>query len=58
MITLITLLISLLGYGAPADFNNLTEDELNERIAMSQQSNRDGGTAGEWDSTGVYAPTP
>jgi len=56
MITLITLLISLLGYGAPADFDNLTEDQLNERIAMSQQSNRDGGHGTDWDTPGVQTP--
>ena len=37
MITLITLLISLLGYGTPADFQNLTEVELNHEIEMVQE---------------------
>jgi len=53
MITLITLLISLFGYGTPADFNNLTEDQLNERITMSQQGNRDGGIGDPWEHPDV-----
>lgn len=48
MITLITLLISLLGYGTQTDFSHLTEDELNHKIEMAEQ-NADGGTTTEWD---------
>lgn len=48
MITLITLLISLLGYGTSADFSHLTEAELNHEIEMAEQ-NADGGTTTEWD---------
>ncbi|MEQ8624015.1 MAG: hypothetical protein RJQ00_04145 [Vicingaceae bacterium] len=46
MTTLITLLISLLGYGTPADYADYTEDQLNTEIAEAQ----DGGIAGEWDT--------
>lgn len=49
MITLITLLISILGYGSPADFSHLNEAELNDKIEMAQS---DGGTQG-WDFPGV-----
>jgi hypothetical protein len=58
MVTLITLLISLLGYGTSADFQDLTESQLHDQIGQAQVENTDGGTAGEWDSTGVYAPAP
>lgn len=44
MITLITLLISLLGYGSPVDFENFTEVELNNQIEMA-----DGGHGTDWE---------
>jgi len=54
MTSLITLLISLLGYGTPADFDQMTEIELNAAIAEAeQQSNADGGTWGDWDDASV-----
>ena len=54
MTTLITLLISLLGYGTPADFSTLTDAELQTQIEMAQA---DGGL-NDWESSGVYAPNP
>ncbi len=45
MTTLITILISILGYGNPTDFSNLTEAELNHQIELT--SNADGGF-GDW----------
>lgn len=61
MITLITLLISLLGYGTPAEFDHFTEPELYEQIDIAEQNNyensnqdgdqnSDGGVLGGWDS--------
>lgn len=47
MTTLITLLISLLGYGSPSDFSNMSEEELNHEIEMLQES--DGGGTSEWE---------
>lgn len=50
MTSLITLLISLLGYGTPADFDHMTENELNVAIQEAEaQQNTDGGTWGDWD---------
>lgn len=46
MTTLITLLISLLGYGSPADYENYTEDQLNYEIEMAQDSE---GGVHDWD---------
>ena len=51
MTSLITLLISLLGYGTPADYENYTEAELNHEIEMAQQEQaeeEDGGIVDEW----------
>jgi len=48
MITLITLLISLLGYGSPADYSTLTQAELNSEIELAQ-ANRDGGHGTDWE---------
>ncbi|MFT5667253.1 MAG: hypothetical protein ACI9DK_001442 [Vicingaceae bacterium] len=57
MTTLITLLISLLGYGTSADFSHMNETELNHEIEMAQ-ADADGGTAG-WDFPGVTSnPAP
>lgn len=53
MTSLITLLISLLGYGTPADFDNMSENELNQAIAEAQQQEEDGGTWGDWDDASV-----
>lgn len=49
MATLIALLISLLGYGTPSDFDGFTEDQLETEI----QNLQDGGTFGDWDVPGV-----
>ncbi|MFT6947670.1 MAG: hypothetical protein ACJARP_002097 [Vicingaceae bacterium] len=57
MTTLITLLISLLGYGTSADFSHMNETELNHEIEMAQ-ADADGGTEG-WDFPGVTSnPAP
>tara|TARA_B100000508_G_scaffold140457_1_gene141550 strand:+ start:2516 stop:2695 length:180 start_codon:yes stop_codon:yes gene_type:complete len=53
MTSLITLLISLLGYGTPADFDNMSENELNQAIAEAQQQEEDGGVWGDWDDASV-----
>lgn len=54
MTTLITLLISLLGYGTPADYADYSEDQLNTEIEMAQQNQvdneADGGILTDWDS--------
>lgn len=44
MIHLITLLISLLGYGTPEDFSNWTEEEITTEIQAQQD-----GRGGEWE---------
>jgi hypothetical protein len=36
MINLITILISLLGYGSPLDFKDYTESQLNNQIEQTQ----------------------
>tara|TARA_R110000868_G_scaffold307943_1_gene569529 strand:+ start:210 stop:395 length:186 start_codon:yes stop_codon:yes gene_type:complete len=46
MITLITLLISLLGYGSPADFSDMNESQLKHEIAMLEA---DGGVGSTWE---------
>ena len=47
MTTLITLLISLLGYGTPTDFDQYTEAELNQQIEMVQAAD---GNQADWDT--------
>ena len=47
MIHLITILISLLGYGAPDDFSNMTEAELQTEINTIQAD--EDGRGGDWD---------
>jgi|GEM_PF-3954515 len=47
MTSLITLLISLIGYGTPADFDHFTETELQDAIEYVE----DGGTWGDWDDS-------
>lgn len=50
MTALITLLISILGYGSPADYSNYSEDELRQEILVADQTNSVDGGAGslEW----------
>lgn len=52
MTTLITLLISLLGYGTPADYADYSEDQLTAEIETVQNSSTstDGGNNGGWDT--------
>lgn len=53
MTTLITLLISLLGYGTPADYADYSEDQLHTEIEMAQQNEEnneaDGGLGHGWE---------
>lgn len=49
MTTLITILISLLGYGTPADYADYTEAQLQEEINMIQESQEDGGLQEGWE---------
>ena len=57
MTTLITLLISLLGYGTPTDYADYSEDQLTMEIIEVQEEaqHADGGTNGGWD-TGQRTP--
>jgi hypothetical protein len=48
MTALITILISLLGYGTPAEFENLTEEQVKTEITLHQN---DGGV-GDLDIAG------
>ena len=59
MTALITLLISLLGYGTPEDYKDYSEDQLNEQIEYAESSSTtdDGGGTGGWDSDHVYSDT-
>lgn len=49
MISLITVLISLLGYGTPADYAGYTEAQLQQEITVAQAATNDGGGS-DWDS--------
>ncbi len=58
MAALITLLISLLGYGTPSDYDGYTEEQLNQEIAEAQETEtEDGGGWEEWNEPG-YTPEP
>lgn len=46
MTSLITILISLLGYGTPADYTNYSEAELETQIEVAQEKE---GIFDEWD---------
>lgn len=46
MTSLITILISLLGYGSPADFTDYTESQLQNEIEMTQEQE---GILGDWE---------
>lgn len=50
MTALITILISLLGYGTPSDYEGYTESQLQHEITLAEQTttNVDGG-AGQFD---------
>jgi len=56
METLIAILISLLGYGSPSDYEGYTEDQLNAEIqqAESTQTTTDDGTQSTTDDGGVF----
>lgn len=49
MTSLITILISLLGYGTPADFSHMTEAELQHEITVAEESNTQDGGWDDWD---------
>ena len=55
MTTLITLLISLLGYGSPAEYVDYSEDQLNTMIIEAEEATEsdDGGINGGWDTDQV-----
>lgn len=57
MLTLITLLISLLGYGTPSDYNGYTEAQLNQEIAEAEAAqstdSTDDGSGSDWDSPSI-----
>lgn len=61
MATLIALLISLLGYGTPSDFENYSEDQLQQEITILEEQNAasddDGGLGNVWDNPSVQTPT-
>lgn len=60
MATLIALLISLLGYGTPNDFEHYTQDELQTEITMLEDqndANSDHGNGADWDMPGVQTPS-
>lgn len=46
MTALITILISLLGYGNPSDYTDYTEAQLQHEITLAEESNLDGGAGG------------
>ena len=49
MTALITILISLLGYGSPSDYDGYTEEQLQQEIAIAEaENNVDGGQEMEW----------
>jgi len=60
MTTLITLLISLLGYGSPADYTDYTEAQLITEIETVQNNQNtsapedDGGGWDIWDEAGHH----
>lgn len=61
MLSLITILISLVGYGTPTDYTGYTEAQLNQEIAEAQaaQSTTEDGTeqtdggGGDWDQPSI-----
>lgn len=56
MATLIALLISLLGYGTPAEFEQYTEAELEAGIEYLQDNAQaDGGNGIGWDTPEVVS---
>lgn len=58
MAALIALLISLLGYGTPSDYDGYTEEQLNAEIAEAEAANaQDGGGWDEWNTPG-YTTEP
>lgn len=65
MTNLITILIALLGYGSPSDYEGYTEDQLNAEIAEAEAAQTttttddDGGGWDDWDEPGYeYEPQP
>lgn len=50
MTSLITLLISLLGYGSPADYTDYTEAQLQDQIEMAQEQNATLNEDGGWET--------
>lgn len=63
MTSLIAILIALLGYGSPSDYEGYTEEQLEAEIAEAEaaqtesNSDDDGGGWDQWDDPSV-APEP
>lgn len=53
MAALIAFLISLLGYGTPADFAEYSQAQLEHEIELAEQNNSDGGVGGDWDDPSI-----
>lgn len=51
MIELITILISLLGYGQVSDFDIYTQDQIATEIQLIEDFQADGGNLTDWDSS-------
>ena len=49
MTALITILISLLGYGSPSDYDGYTQTQLENEIAIAEASSNADGGAGSFD---------
>lgn len=49
MTALITILISLLGYGSPSDFETYTQAELENEISIATSTTSADGGAGSFD---------
>lgn len=59
MTSLIAILIALLGYGSPSDYEGYTEDQLKAKIAEVESTNStdEGGGWDDWDDPSV-TPEP
>lgn len=63
MTSLITILIALLGYGSPSDYEGYTEEQLQTEIAEAEAADTsttttdDGGGWDTWDEAS-YDPEP
>lgn len=62
MTSLITILIALLGYGTPSDYEGYTEDQLQQEITIAEEEanaeSGDDGVGSDWDQPGVIGEDP